>query len=156
MATSDDIKPFTINIQKDKLDLLKKKLDVTTFPDATLNPAFNAEILPEPDDWSQGSPLLTMRRLVGYWRDGYDWKAKESELNNFPQFITPIDIDGFGFLNVHFLHVNKGVKNAIPLVMIHGWPGAFYEFTKVLPLFMEHKDDELVFEYIFALNIIML
>ncbi|KAK6537132.1 hypothetical protein TWF694_011330 [Orbilia ellipsospora] len=135
----DDIKPFTVDIPKEKLDLLKKKLDLTSFPD---------EILPEPNDWSQGPPLSTMRRLIEHWRDGYDWKTEESKLNRFPQFITPIDIDDFGCLNVHFLHINKGVKDALPLVMIHGWPGTFYEFTKILPLLMEHKDGDPVFEVI--------
>ncbi|EPS44937.1 hypothetical protein H072_1084 [Dactylellina haptotyla CBS 200.50] len=139
MTSSSDIQPFIINIGNEQLDHLQKKLDLTTFPD---------EILPEPDDWSQGPPLATMRRLVEYWRNGYDWKLAESKLNTFPQFITPIEIDGFGSLNVHFLHLNKGAKNAIPLIMIHGWPGTFYELTKVARILTEEGVNEPCFEII--------
>ncbi|KAF3931643.1 hypothetical protein ABW20_dc0106193 [Dactylellina cionopaga] len=136
MANENDIKPFKIEIPDEQLELLRKKLDLTTFPD---------EILEDENDWSQGPPLSTMRRLVKYWLTRYDWRKAESTLNLIPQFITPVEIDGFGPLNVHFLHVNKGAKNAIPLVMIHGWPGSFYELTKILGV-LTQKSEGPVFE----------
>ncbi|KAK6346498.1 hypothetical protein TWF696_006624 [Orbilia brochopaga] len=139
MASNDDIKPFRIDISHDQLTLLKNKLESTVFPDGTLS---------DDDDWSQGPPLSTMRRLVTYWRNGFDWKAAEAKLNEIPQFATPIDIDGFGALNVHFVHVNKGAKNAIPLVMIHGWPGSFFEMTKVLDYLTDEKGDGPTFEIV--------
>ncbi|KAJ6256244.1 hypothetical protein Dda_9079 [Drechslerella dactyloides] len=139
MASNDEIKPFKIDISKDQLDFLKSKLDLSTFPDG---------ILPDDDDWSQGPPLPTMRRLVDHWRNDFDWQTAQAKLNKIPQFTTSIDVEGFGALNVHFLHVNKGAKNAIPLVMIHGWPGTFYEMTKILSYLTDGKNDEPKFEVV--------
>lgn len=56
-------------------------------------------------------------------------------------------------IDVHYLHVKpKNVpqgKAAIPLIMVHGWPGSFYEFYGVIPLLTEPSDpDDLVFEVV--------
>ena len=44
-----------------------------------------------------------------------------------PQFVT--DIDG---LRIHFVPVRSRHANALPLVLVHGWPGSFVEFMKVI------------------------
>src|SRR5262249_37884962 len=44
-----------------------------------------------------------------------------------PQFMT--EIDG---LPIHFLHVRSKEKDALPLVIVHGWPGSVYEFHKII------------------------
>jgi microsomal epoxide hydrolase len=68
-----------------------------------------------------------LRDLVGYWREGYDWRAAERALNALPQFRA--EVDGLG---IHFVH-REGVGPApLPLVLTHGWPGSFIEFTKVI------------------------
>ncbi|XP_018429512.1 PREDICTED: epoxide hydrolase 1-like [Nanorana parkeri] len=44
-------------------------------------------------------------------------------------------------LNVHFIHVKPpnlpAGQKAIPLLMVHGWPGSFYEFYGIIPLLTE-------------------
>ena len=35
-------------------------------------------------------------------------------------------------LTVHFIHEKSGVPGAIPLVLLHGWPGSFLEFLPVI------------------------
>ena len=47
--------------------------------------------------------------------------------------MTKIDVDGFGTYDVHFVHQKSEVKNAIPLLFSHGWPGSFIEVSKILP-----------------------
>jgi pimeloyl-ACP methyl ester carboxylesterase len=44
-----------------------------------------------------------------------------------PQFIT--EIDG---LDIHFIHVRSKHKNALPLVVTHGWPGSIIEQLKII------------------------
>ena len=44
-----------------------------------------------------------------------------------PQFTT--SIDGIDF---HFVHQRSSRSDAIPLVFIHGWPGSFWEVTKII------------------------
>ncbi|MGH2569272.1 MAG: epoxide hydrolase, partial [Bacteroidota bacterium] len=57
----------------------------------------------------------------------YDWRKEENRLNQLPHFITEIDGQ-----NIHFVHVKSNEKNAIPLMLIHGWPGSIVEFLDVI------------------------
>ncbi len=113
---SDDITPFRIEIPEADLDDLRQRLRQTRWPDAETV-----------GDWSQGIPLAYTRDLCEYWLSGYDWRACEASLNQFPQFRTRID-----GLDIHFLHVRSPHENALPLVMTHGWPGSVVEFRKVI------------------------
>jgi pimeloyl-ACP methyl ester carboxylesterase len=80
---------------------------------------------PEPigGDEGYGVPVARVREL----RDRYDWRAAEARLNAYPQFTTTID-----GTNVHFLHVRSPEPDALPLVLIHGWPGSVAEYLDVL------------------------
>ncbi|KAF8258647.1 Alpha/Beta hydrolase protein [Lactarius quietus] len=68
------------------------------------------------------------------WKDGYDWRTHERELNTLPMFTSIVAVEGFGELSVHYVHHRSTVEGAIPLLFVHGWPGSFLEVTKVLPL----------------------
>jgi hypothetical protein len=61
----------------------------------------------------RGRPGRRPQGAAGYWRTGYDRRAREAELNAFPQFTT---IDG---LRVHFLHVRSPEPDALPLILTH-------------------------------------
>jgi hypothetical protein len=118
------ITPFKIAIPDDKIHRLKRKLALTDLPD---------EIVDNDKPWSRGSPLADIKRLSLYWEKGFDWRKAELKLNEFPQYITKIGVDGFDTYDVHFIHQPSAVHNAIPLLFIHGWPGSFIEVTKILP-----------------------
>jgi len=110
------IVPFEVAISDDQLRDLADRLGRTRWPEA------------EPvDDWSQGVPLAYLQELCAYWADGYDWRSREARLNTFPQYKTSIDS-----LGVHFLHVRSHEKDALPLVLTHGWPGSVVEFLDVI------------------------
>ncbi|KAI0247252.1 alpha/beta-hydrolase [Lactifluus subvellereus] len=115
--------PFQITIPEEALALLKRKLEDARLPDE-INEA----------DWAYGAPLADIRRLTERWKDGYDWRAHERELNGLPMFTRSVEVERFGELNVHYVHQRSAVEGAIPLLFVHGWPGSFLEVTKVLPL----------------------
>ena len=69
----------------------------------------------------------TSSTLADYWRTGYDWRAVEARLNAYPQFTTEIDGQ-----HVHFLHVRSPERDALPLILTHGWPGSIVEFLDVI------------------------
>jgi pimeloyl-ACP methyl ester carboxylesterase len=48
-------------------------------------------------------------------------------LNALPQFVT--EIDG---LKIHFIHVRSKQKNALPVIITHGWPGSIIEELKII------------------------
>ena len=77
--------------------------------------------------WSYGTDLGYLKELVSYWRDEFDWRAQERHLNDVPHFKT--NIDG---LDLHFVHRRSPEPHALPLVLIHGWPGTFFEFSKMV------------------------
>lgn len=47
--------------------------------------------------------------------------------------MTEIDVEGFGTLDMHFVHSKSSQANAAPLLFVHGWPGSFAEVEKILP-----------------------
>lgn len=116
-----DIKPFTISVADGQLEDLKARLSLAKFPQDELDGA----------GWDYGSPLQDVKRLTAYWRDAFDWRKAEAELNQHPHFTTSIQCTGFEPLQIHFLHQRSHVANAIPLLFIHGWPGSFLEALKI-------------------------
>lgn len=79
-------------------------------------------------DWSQGVPLEWLKGVCEYWRNDYDWRRVETEMNTLGSFVT--DIDG---LALHFLHVRSSHDGATPILLSHGWPGSIVEFLDVIP-----------------------
>ena len=69
--------------------------------------------------WERGVPAAYLRELAAYWEKEYDWRAHETALNAYPQFVTTID-----GAQVHFLHVRSAQPDATPLMLLHGWPGS--------------------------------
>jgi pimeloyl-ACP methyl ester carboxylesterase len=54
-------------------------------------------------------------------------------MNKLPNFMTQIEVEGFGDLDIHFLHQKSEIKGAVPLLFVHGWPGSFLEVARMLP-----------------------
>lgn len=126
MAASDskpDIKPFTIAVPDEQVELLKQKLALAVLP-KTL----------DPDGWSLGTSREQMARLVGYWRDEYDWRAHETRLNGLPHFTVTVEIEGGGHgpLRMHFVHQRSTAKTAIPLLFVHGCVGLLSFYVSLL------------------------
>jgi pimeloyl-ACP methyl ester carboxylesterase len=117
-AATDDkaIRPFHFTASKEALADMRKRIAATRWPDKeTVN------------DRSQGVQLATMQALAKYWATDYDWRKREAKLNAVPNFIT--NIDG---LDIHFIHVRSKEKNALPLIITHGWPGSIIEQMKII------------------------
>jgi len=111
-----EVQPFRVDIPDAALDDLRDRLARTRWPDE----------LPGAG-WAYGVPLGYLKELAEYWRSGYDWRAQEARLNQFPQFVTTVD-----GARVHFLHVPSPRREALPLVITHGWPGSIAEFLDVI------------------------
>jgi pimeloyl-ACP methyl ester carboxylesterase len=56
---------------------------------------------------------------------GVDWRRREARLNEVPQFATEIDGQ-----RIRFVHVRSPEREALPIVLVHGWPGSFVEFER--------------------------
>ena len=109
---------FHISVPDEMLDDLKQRLARTRWPGEVTD-----------SGWTYGTNLSYIKELVDYWRTGYDWRARERELNRFDHFKS--EVDG---LRIHFIHQPGTGRNPRPLMLVHGWPGSFYEFDQLIPL----------------------
>jgi pimeloyl-ACP methyl ester carboxylesterase len=114
--TQPAIRPFKVTTPEEALVDLRRRLAATRWPDQETVA-----------DQSQGVQLANLQKLVRYWGTDYDWRKVEAKLNALPQYMT--DIDG---LDIHFIHVRSRHKNALPVIITHGWPGSVFEFIKVI------------------------
>ena len=104
-----DIKPYQISVPDSELERLRQKLSTASFPDEL-----------DEAGWTYGAPLADIKRLTAYWKDQFDWRKAEAKLNELPNFQTPIQVDGFETLNIHFVHQKSTTNGAIPLLFCHG------------------------------------
>jgi pimeloyl-ACP methyl ester carboxylesterase len=116
LSSSDEIRPFRVDVPEQQLTDLRTRIELTRWPDELAGVG-----------WAYGVPLEYCRELASYWKDKYDWRAQEERLNRYPQFTTTID-----GTNVHFYHLRSKEPDALPLIMVHGFPGSVVEFLQVL------------------------
>jgi pimeloyl-ACP methyl ester carboxylesterase len=114
--TTTEIRPFHVDVQQDDLDDLRRRILATRWPSKELVA-----------DRSQGVQLATLQTLARYWVTEYDWRNAEDKLNALPQFTTQID-----GVDIHFIHVKSRHENALPLIMMHGWPGSVIELLETI------------------------
>ncbi|RDI31999.1 epoxide hydrolase family protein [Lentzea flaviverrucosa] len=108
--------PFRVDIPEADLADLRHRLSTARWPAQAGT-----------DGWTRGVPVAELRSLAQYWAGGFDWRAAEARLNAFPQFVTEIDGQP-----IHFVHVRSTREDALPLLLVHGWPSTFADFTAVL------------------------
>jgi pimeloyl-ACP methyl ester carboxylesterase len=111
-----EIRPFHYKAPDSALVDLRKRVLETRWPDRELV-----------TDASQGVQLATMQKLARYWATDYDWRKCEAKLNSLPLFVT--NIDG---VDIQFIHVRSKEKNALPIIITHGWPGSIIEQLKII------------------------
>ncbi|MBL8956890.1 MAG: epoxide hydrolase [Myxococcaceae bacterium] len=115
-AADTRVTPFRIEVPDVEIAGLKERLASTRWPSKAPVPG-----------WQRGVPLEYLKELSEHWRTKFDWRAQEAKLNELPQFTTTID-----GLKLHFVHVKSKAPKARPLLLLHGWPGSFVEFQKVI------------------------
>lgn len=110
--------PFTIHVPDETLADLRERLRRVRWPDEIPG-----------SGWEFGSSLAYVQELVAYWRDEFDWRAQEAELNRFQQFTVPV-----AGIDVHVIHEPGVGPRPLPLLLGHGWPGSVWEFHELIPL----------------------
>jgi pimeloyl-ACP methyl ester carboxylesterase len=112
------VERFRIQIAREVLDDLKYRLDHVRWPDQLKD-----------SEWERGTEIGYLQSLVSYWRDHFDWRAQEQELNRYSQFRC--NVDG---IDVHFVHERGKGPNPLPIILTHGWPDSFIRYKKIIPL----------------------
>ncbi|MES2624845.1 MAG: epoxide hydrolase family protein [Pseudomonadota bacterium] len=116
--SSPDSEKITLHISQPVLDDLRYRLSHTRWPDEMAGA-----------EWNYGTNRSYLKELVSYWADGFDWRAQEEWLNSFNHYKS--NVNGLG---IHYIHQRSHSTDAIPLLILHGWPGSFLQMLKLLPL----------------------
>jgi pimeloyl-ACP methyl ester carboxylesterase len=115
-AEDTSIRPFRVQVPEEELTQLRRRIQETRWPDRETV-----------TDQSQGIQIEKLKPLVEYWGRDYDWRKIEAKLNSLPQFVT--NIDG---IDIYFIHVRSKQKDALPVIITHGWPGSVFEQLKII------------------------
>jgi epoxide hydrolase len=123
--------PFEVDVPETELNELRERLAATRLPEReTVTEAALGRAR-----WAQGVPLADLASVLAYWRDDYDWRRLESELNAAGSFMTQVD-----GLDIHLLHKRSERADARPLLLTHGWPGSIVEFLDVIEALIRPDD----------------
>ena len=110
-------RPFSLHVAETALSDLHDRLKRTRLPDQAPG-----------EPWAYGTDVDWLRDLLDYWRNDFDWRAQEAQLNALPQY--QVALHG---IDLHFLHVPGNGPNPYPLLLLHGWPGSVFEFLELIP-----------------------
>jgi pimeloyl-ACP methyl ester carboxylesterase len=108
---------FTVEVHQSVLEDLRERLARVRWPDRISG-----------DAWAFGTDISYLQDLCTYWRDDYDRRHHEEEINKLHQFKATI-----GGIDLHFIHERGEGPVPKPLLLTHGWPGSFYEYHKLIP-----------------------
>src|SRR5580704_6796739 len=118
------IRPFKMHVPDRVLIDLRRRLAETKWPDQ----------LPG-TTWEYRADIKKVRELADYWQNHYDWRTQEAKINRFDQFTTEIDGQ-----QIYFIRQRSPRPDAIPLLLIHGWPGSILEFLALIEPLTHPKD----------------
>jgi epoxide hydrolase len=68
------VESFTLHIPQGDIDDLKQRIAQTRWADKEVT-----------DGSFQGTPLSMAQKVASYWKDEYDWRRFEQEVNQYPQ-----------------------------------------------------------------------
>lgn len=131
-TAAEAVTTFRIAVEPDALKDLRVRLAHTRFPDQMSGA-----------EWSYGFDVDYLRELCDYWREEFIWQSTEQALNRFSHWSTTLDGE-----KVHFIHQRSPRRDAIPLLMLHGWPGTILEFHKVIEPLIDPNPGEVAFHIV--------
>jgi microsomal epoxide hydrolase len=130
------LEPFKAHVSDLKLEGLKFLLRVSPIGP----PTYENQNTDVNDYTAFGIKRDWLEKARDYWIEKYDWRKTEARFNTYNHWTTEIEDQGFKF-NVHFVGLFSKKPDAIPLLLIHGWPGSFIEFLDVLDEFKSKYDE---------------
>jgi pimeloyl-ACP methyl ester carboxylesterase len=125
MSFAGSTKTFRIGIAQTVLDDLRARLLRTRHSRVLAN-----------GGWDGGSDPGYLSELIRYWRDEYDWRLHEREINQLAHFSAHIDD-----AHVHYVHETGQSARTVPVLLLHGWPDSFLRYRAAIPYLIGAHDD---------------
>ncbi|OAL43684.1 alpha/beta-hydrolase [Pyrenochaeta sp. DS3sAY3a] len=131
--SSLQVKPFVVRVPDRTLAELKDSLRYARIGPRT----FENTTKPSPGfgltrDWTL--------EAKDYWLNDYNWRSTEDRINSFDNYKATVPLGDGRHEEIHFLALPSSRPDAVPVVLLHGWPGSFLEFLDMLTLAKERDD----------------
>jgi pimeloyl-ACP methyl ester carboxylesterase len=78
--------------------------------------------------WARGTPMGWLAELIVDWQ-AFDPLALQARLDKLTHLRVQVDE-----VSVHVMHAAGTGTDPVPLLLTHGWPSSFLEYSKLLPL----------------------
>lgn len=115
------MEPYDLDFPRSAILDLHTRIDRTRWP-----------TMPFDTGWSAGTNDEVLRELVSYWRYDYDWFEVQDDLNELDHLRGPIE--GEAMHCVRYPAQGNDAASDPPVLLLHGWPGSFHEFSQAAPL----------------------
>jgi microsomal epoxide hydrolase len=79
-----------------------------------------------------------MSNATHTWQKNFNWEKYEKKINQYPQYHGTVSGQDGDEYRLHYVHLPSKNPKAIPLLLIHGWPGSFVEFYPMIPYLCDH------------------
>lgn len=113
--TPSTVTPYQIHVSDERLEAVRRRVKNTWWPAEPVGV----------EPWYYGADLATMKELVRFWLNDYDWRKQEARINQLPQFM----VDVGGGQQIHTIHVRR---NGTAILMLHGWPNSFHTYIDLV------------------------
>ncbi|KAJ9419790.1 hypothetical protein FOXG_06960 [Fusarium oxysporum f. sp. lycopersici 4287] len=124
--------PFEISVNSDFIRQTQAKVETWRPPTGLWS------------NWTnEGPPLEQLKDIAQYWRNEYDWLSVQTRMNQEANhYATTVKSEGNynGTVSLHFVHQRSSDPNAIPLLLLHGWPSTHLEWSKVIKPLVNHAN----------------
>jgi hypothetical protein len=108
------IHSYRMHVSQKYLELTRQKLELTRLPR-------EPQATQQAQGLDYGVTKSSLEALIDHWVEVYDWRSEEGKLNDeLPQYRALVNGK-----RLHFVHRRSHVRNAIPLLFVHGFPESF-------------------------------
>ncbi|PGG96655.1 microsomal epoxide hydrolase [Blastomyces parvus] len=138
-STTKRPEPFQVSIPEQQLSEFKTLLKLSKIPAPTYESL--------QDDGRYGVSRQWLVETKRYWEE-FDWRKTEEYINSFPNYTAPVTLPGGGDeggdeeYKIHFVALFSLKADAVPIAILHGWPGIFLEHLPLLTLIKEKYTPE--------------
>lgn len=124
-GASATVVPFTAHVDDAKLSLFQQLVSLAPIA------------VPTYENTNAGITYGITREWLASAKDAWaklSWRDCEARFNSFPNFKATVK-DGLGHdVDMHFVALFSEKPDALPLVLLHGWPSSPFEFLDMLEM----------------------
>ncbi|ORX40073.1 Alpha/Beta hydrolase protein [Kockovaella imperatae] len=114
---------LNVHFPQSDIDDLRSRLNNARPLRTTWENSFTDAALGIRQDW--------MDQAIAYWRNKYDWREVEEKINKYPNYMASLKAREHE-QSIHFTALFSEKTDAVPVLMLHGWPGSFLEFQPLM------------------------